>query len=113
MNLKYKPPITIIIVCLFELLGIILIPPALFKETTQAIGLWYQVYIVLSGLVSAFIIWMLLRMKKLGIYIYFILYTIHNLIAVFVGNWIVYVLIIPIAGAALLLPYMKKMTLGV
>lgn len=113
MNHKYKPPITVIIVCLFELLGIILIPSTLFKVATKEIGVWYQVYIVFSGLVSAFIIWMLLRMKKLGVYIYFILYAMHNLVAVFVGNWVVYVLIIPIIGAVLLLPYMKKMTIGV
>ena len=113
MAFKIKPPITVIIVCLFELLGIILIPTALFKETTKEIGLWYQIYIVFAGFVSAFVIWMLLRMKKLGVFIYLILYAIHNLIAVFVGNWVIYVLIIPIIGAALLLPYMKKMTLGI
>ena len=112
MALKFKPPVTVIIVCLFELLGIILIPSSLFKETIKEIGLWYQIYIVLSGLVSAFIIWELLRMKKLGVYIYFILYAIHNIVAIIVGNWIVYVLIIPVIGALLLLPYLKKMTLG-
>lgn len=113
MALKIKPPITVIVVCLFELLGIILIPSAFFNEATKEIGLWYQIYIVFTGLVSAFVIWMLLRMKKLGVFIYLILYAIHNLIAVFVGNWVIYVLIIPIVGAALLLPYIKKMTLGI
>jgi hypothetical protein len=39
MAFKLKPPVTVVIVCLFELLGIILIPSALFKETTQEIGL--------------------------------------------------------------------------
>ncbi len=112
MAFKFKPPVTVIIICLFELLGIILIPSALFKETTKEIGLWYQAYIVLSGLVSAFVIWLLVRMKKAGIYIYFALYALHNLIAIFVGNWVVCVLIIPVIGAALLLPYMKRMTLG-
>ena len=112
MAFKFKPPVTVIIVCLFELFGIILIPSALFKETTKEIGLWYQVYIVISGLVSAYIIWLLLRLKKAGVYIYFALYALHNLIALLVGNWVIYVLIIPILGAALLLPYMKRMSLG-
>ena len=112
MAFKFKLPVTVIIVCLFELLGIILIPSALFKESTKDIGLWYQVYIVFSGFVSAFIIWQLVRMKKAGIYIYFALYALHNLIALIVGNWVIYVLIIPLAGAVLLLPYMKRMTLG-
>jgi hypothetical protein len=109
MTFKFRPPITVIIVCLFELLGIILIPSALFKETTKEIGLWYQIYIILSGFISAFVIWMLLKMKKLGLYTYFILYAIHNVVALFAGNWLVYVLIIPAIGAVLLLPYAKKM----
>ena len=113
MALKFKPPVTVIIVCLFELLGIILIPSALFKETTKEIGLWYQFYIVVSGLVSAFVIWQLIKMKKTGVYIYFALYALHNLIALLVGNWVIYVLIIPVIGAALLLPYMKRMTSGI
>lgn len=113
MAFKSRPAVTVIIVCLFELLGIILIPSALFRETTKEIGLWYQVYIIFSGLVSAYIIWLLVRMKKAGVYIYFALYALHNLIALFVGNWVVYVLIIPIIGAVLLLPYMKRMTLGI
>jgi len=35
---------------------------------------------------------------------------VHNLVAVIVGNWLIYVLIIPIIGAILLLPYFKNMT---
>ncbi|MEJ2614532.1 MAG: hypothetical protein P8Z35_06225 [Ignavibacteriaceae bacterium] len=60
----------------------------------------------------AFVIWQLLRLKKAVVYIYFALYALHYLIALIVGNRVVYVLIIPITGAALLLPYMKRMTLG-
>jgi len=108
--LRSKPPITVIIVCAFELLGLILLPPAIFKETTKAIGLWYQVYIVITGIVTAFVIWELWKMKKLGLYVYFIAYAAHNIIAVIVGNWLVYVLIIPVVGAILLLPHIKKMS---
>lgn len=110
MILKPRPPITVIIICVFELLGLILLPPALFKETTKAIGLWYQIYIVITGFVTAFVIWKLWKMKKVGLYIYFITYAAHNIIAVIVGNWLIYVLIIPIIGAALLLPHLKKMS---
>jgi hypothetical protein len=86
------------------------LPPALFKEATKAIGLWYQIYIVLTGFVSASIIWYLWKMKKVGVYIYFASYAAHNIIATIVGNWLVYVLVIPIIGAILLLPHFRKMT---
>jgi len=110
MTFKHKPPVTVIIVCLFELLGLILIPSALFNETAKEIGIWYQIYIVLTGLVTIFVIWKLWAMKKIGVYIYFVAYAVHNLIAIFIGNWLVYVLIIPIIGAVLLLPHFKKMS---
>ena len=109
MILKHKPPVTVIVVCAFELLGLILLPPTFFKETTRAIGLWYQMYLVLTGIASASMIWYLWKMRRAGLYIYFASYAVHNLIAVIVGNWLVYVLIIPIIGAILLLPHFKKM----
>ncbi|MCX6121726.1 MAG: hypothetical protein NTX44_08915 [Ignavibacteriales bacterium] len=110
MTLKLKPPITVIIVCVFELLGLILLPSALLKESTKEIGIWYQIYIVITGFVTAFMISCLLKMKKLGIYLYFTAYAVHNIIAFLVGNWVIYVLIIPIVGAILLLPHIKKMS---
>jgi hypothetical protein len=110
MKLKSRPPITVIIVCVFELLGLILLSPALFKETTKAIGLWYQIYIVITGFVTAFVIWKLWKMKKVGVYIYFAIYAAHNIIALLVRNWLIYVLIIPVVGAILLLPHIKKMS---
>ena len=110
MFLKSRPPITVIIVCVFELLGLILLPSAIFEETAKAIGLWYQIYIVITGFVTAFVIWKLWKMKKSGLYVYFIAYASHNIIAVIVGNWLIYVLIIPIIGATLLLPHFKKMS---
>ena len=110
MILKYKPPVTVVIVCAFELLGLILLPSAFFKETTRTLGLWYQLYLVLSGIASVFIIWYLWKMRRLGLYIYFASYAVHNLVAVIVGNWLVYVLLIPIIGAVLLLPHVKKMS---
>jgi len=110
MFLKSRPPITVIIICVFELLGLILLPSALLKETTKAIGLWYQTYIAATGFITAIVIWKLWKMKKAGIYFYFAAYAAHNIIAMIVGNWLIYVLIIPIIGAVLLLPHFKKMT---
>ena len=110
MILKRKPPVTVIVVCAFELLGLILLPPAFFKEATRAIGLWYQMYLVLTGIASASMIWYLWKMRRVGLYIYFASYAVHNLVAMIVGNWLVYVLIIPIIGAILLLPHFKKLT---
>ena len=109
MFLKNRPPVTVIIVCAFELLGLILLPSAFFNETTKAYGLWYQTYLVFQGILSAFTIWCLWKVKRIGIYSYFALYAVHNLVALIVGNWLVYVLIIPLLGAALLFPHYKKM----
>lgn len=109
MFFKNRPPVTIIIVCAFELLGLIFLPSAFFKETTEAHGLWYQMYLVVQGILSASAIWCLWKMRRIGLYIYFALYAVHNLVALIVGNWLVYVLIIPMLGAALLLPHYKKM----
>jgi hypothetical protein len=110
MFLKQRPPATIIIVCAFELLGIMLLPSAFFKESTKEIGMWYEIYLVTTGILSASAIWYLWRMKRVGLYIYFAMYTAHNIVAVVARNWLVGVLIIPLVGAALLLPYAKKMS---
>ncbi len=110
MAIKLKIPITVFIVCIFELLGLILLPSALFKETAKQIGVWYQIYIAATGIVTVFIIWYLWKMKKAGIYIYFAAYAAHNIIALLVGNWLVYVLLIPIVGGIFLLPHFRKMS---
>ena len=110
MNFKNRPPLTVIIVCLFELLGLSLIPSAIIDETSREIGLWYQVYIGITGLITIFVIWKLWAKKKIGVYIYFLAYSIHNLIAIYVGNWQIAVLIIPVIGAIMLLPHFRKMS---
>lgn len=74
--------------------------------------MWYQVYLVLTGIFSASIIWFLWKMKRIGIYIYFASYAVHNLVAIIVGNWLPGVVIIPVIGALLLLPHFKKMNKG-
>lgn len=103
------PPITVLIVCLFEFLGLLLYPSAIFDELSIEIGLWYQMYIATSALVTLFIVWKIWKMFKVGVYVYFGLYLIHNLVALIAGNWQITILVIPIIGAALLLPYFKQM----
>ncbi len=109
MFLKRRPPVTVIIVCAFELIGLILLPSVFIKQTTKEFGLWYQMYLALCGILSVVVIWLLWKMKRMGVYIYFIMYTIHNIVAIIVHNWLIYVLIIPLIGAMLLLPHIKKM----
>jgi hypothetical protein len=109
MFLKRRPPVTVIIVCAFELIGLILLPSVFFKQSTKEFGLWYQMYLALCGILSVIVIWLLWKMRRMGVYIYFIMYTIHNIVAVIVHNWLIYVLIIPLIGAMLLLPHIKKM----
>lgn len=110
MILNTRPNVTVIIVCLFELLGLLLLPSAIFNETSKEIGLWYQIYIAITGLITIIVILKLWTMKKMGVYIYFFAYTIHNLVALIVDNWLIYVLLIPLIGAILLLPHFKKMS---
>ncbi len=105
-----RPPVTVIVVCAFEVLGLILLPSAFFKETTKAFGPWYQAYLSLNAVVSASVIWLLWKMKRIGVYVYFRLYAAHNAVALLVGNWLIYVLAIPAIGAALLLPHFHAMT---
>ena len=49
------------------------------------------------------IIYFLWRMSKKGIVVYLAAYSIHNLIALIVGNWMIGVLIIPIVGSILII----------
>ena len=67
MVFKNRPPVTIIIVCAFELLGLILLPSAFFKETTRTYGMWYQAYLVLEGILSATTIWYIWKMRRIGL----------------------------------------------
>ncbi|MFA8343195.1 MAG: hypothetical protein ACEPO8_09535 [Rhodothermaceae bacterium] len=103
------PAKLVLIVCAFELLGLLLYPSAILSEASAKIGLWYQIYIGLSALAAIFAIWKLWKMKKLGVFFYLAMYLVHNLVAVIAGNWQVPVLIIPVIGVALLLPNYKKM----
>lgn len=107
---RQRPPITIIIVCLFELLGLILLPFSFLNEQTQGYGILYQFYLVVCGLIGISIIWFLWKMKRIGVYIYVVSYALHNIVALIVGNWLIYILIIPIVGLILILPHVKKMT---
>ena len=105
-----RPPITVIIVCLFELLGLVLLPFSFFDEQALGYGLLYQFYLAFCGVIGISIIWFLWKMRRTGIYIYVASYAFHNIVALIVGNWHISVLIIPVVGLLLLLPHLKKMT---
>ena len=96
--LKSRPPIIILLICIFELLGLLLLPAAFRSEQSVNLGLWYQVYLVFSGIFSVAIIYSLWKMNKISIVIYAGTYIIHNIVALIVGNWNIGVLIIPIIG---------------
>ena len=104
---RSRPKLPVLLICLFETLGLLLIPDAIFSEEASAIGVWYQIYIGLTSLVTIAIIYFLWRMSKKGIVIYLAAYLIHNLIALFVGNWMIGVLIIPVVGIILILLSLK------
>ena len=105
---KERPPIPILIICIFELIGLILLPFSFVNEKTTSIGVWYQIYLILTGGLSIAIIYYLWKMKKSGIWIYFGSYTLHNIVAVFAGNWMWGVLIIPVVGFILIIVSRKK-----
>jgi len=96
--LKDRPPVLILLICIFELIGLILLPSTFVNEKYVNFGLWYLAYLVFSGILSVAIIYYLWRMRKIGITIYVVSYTIHNIVALIVGNWMMGVLIIPIIG---------------
>lgn len=68
--IKKHPPIPIILICIFEIIGILLLPAAIVSEKSLALGLWYQIYVALTGALSVAIIYSLWKMKKIGILIY-------------------------------------------
>lgn len=105
---KNRPTVPIIIICLFETFGLILLPSAITSEKSAAIGLWYQIYVALTGFLSIAIIYSLWKMKKIGIWIYTGAYVIHNIVAVIAGNWVMGIVIIPCIGLGLIgLSYKK------
>lgn len=102
-----RPKLPVLLICLFETLGLLLIPSAIFSEEASAIGVWYQIYIGLTPLLTIAIIYLLWRMSKKGIVVYVAAYLIHNLVALIAGNWTIGVLIIPVVGVILILLSLK------
>lgn len=100
---RSRPKLPVLLICLFETLGLLMIPSAIFSEEASAIGVWYQIYIGLTSLVTITIIYLLWRMSKKGIIVYVTAYLIHNLIALIAGNWMIGVLIIPVVGSVLII----------
>ena len=106
--MKNLPAIPILLICLFEIFGLILLPSAFSGETSVSFGFWYQVYLALTGIMSIAIIYTLWKMKKVGIMIYVGSYIIHNIIALVVDNWMIGVLLIPFIGLILIVISRKK-----
>ena len=104
---RSRPKLPVLLICLFETLGLLLIPSAIFSEEASTIGVWYQAYIGLTSLMTIVIIYLLWRMSKKGIVVYLAAYLIHNLIALIAGNWMIGVLIIPVIGIILILVSLK------
>lgn len=100
---RTRPKLPVLLICLFETLGLLMIPSAIFSEEASAIGVWYQIYIGLTSLMTIAIIYLLWRMSKKGILVYVAAYLIHNLIALIAGNWMIGVLIIPVVGSILII----------
>jgi len=100
--LRNHPPIPVLVICIFELFGLVLLPAAFTNEKSVNIGLWYQIYLILTGFLSVAIIYTLWKMKKIGILIYTGSYAIHNVVAFIVANWMPGVLIIPVIGLLLI-----------
>jgi len=102
------PPIPVLLICLFEIFGLILLPSAFYSEISVDFGFWYQGYLVLTGMMSIAIIYTLWKLKKVGIYIYAGSYVIHNIVALIAGNWMIGVVIIPVIGFILIGISFKK-----
>ena len=103
-----RPAIPVLIICMFEFLGLLAIPGAVFGEKAAAIGTWYQIYVGLTTLMTIAILYFLWRMEKKGIVIYASSYLVHNLVALIAGNWMVGVMIIPVVGMILISLCLKR-----
>jgi len=99
---RNRPPIPILLICIFEIIGLLLLPSAFGSEESVNLGLLYQIYLVLTGVLSIAIIYSLWKVMKIGIVIYIGAYVIHNIVALIVGNWMIGVLIIPFIGLILI-----------
>ena len=99
---RNRPPIPIFLICIFEIIGLLLLPSAFGSEESVNLGLLYQIYLVLTGVLSIAIIYSLWKVMKIGILIYIGAYVIHNIVALIVGNWMIGVLIIPFIGLILI-----------
>ena len=99
---KSRPPIPVLLICIFEFLGLFALPHAIFSEEAVSIGSWYQIYVGLTSLMTIAIIYFLWRMKKTGVFIYIGAYLIHNVIALIANNWMIGVLIVPVVGIILI-----------
>ena len=107
-NFFKNHPIPVLLICIFEFLGLLLLPSAFKSEQAVELGLWYQIYLGITGILSIAIIYSLWKMLKIGIFIYLGSYLIHNIVALIAGNWMVGVLIIPIIGLILIALSRKK-----
>jgi len=106
--LKNRPSFPVLIICIFEFIGLLATPSAIFSKNSAAIGIWYQVYVGLTLLMTIAILYFLWRMEKKGIVIYVSAYIIHNLIALIAGNWMIGVIIIPVVGLILISLCLKR-----
>lgn len=100
--IRNRPPVPVLLICIFESLGLLLLPSAFASEDTLNFGLLYQMYLVLTGVLSIVIIYTLWKLKKIGILIYTGAYLIHNIVALIFGNWMIGVLVIPLIGLILI-----------
>ena len=99
---KNRPPSPILLICIFEILGLLLLPSSIASDKSINLGLWYQIYLYLTGGLSIAIIYTLWKMKKIGILIYIGSYAVHNVMAIIAGNWMIGVLLIPFIGLILI-----------
>jgi len=99
---RNRPPVPILLICIFEIIGLLLLPSAFGSEESVNFGLLYQIYLLLTGVLSIAIIYSLWKVMKIGILIYIGSYVIHNIVALIVGNWMIGVLIIPFIGLILI-----------
>ena len=106
--LKNRPSIPVLLICIFETLGLTLLPSSFGHEATAHLGWWYEIYLVLTGFMSIAIIYTLWKMKKIGVIIYAGSYAIHNIVALIAGNWMMGVIIIPVIGLTLIALSRKK-----
>ena len=90
----HKRPTAITIICLIGFLGACISISMLFSEVVNGMGLWFTPYVAFSSIISLTCMISLWYVKKWGLYLFFILVAINQIVLLINGEWRFIILLI-------------------